>query len=47
MAVVEKDNFKDNLWKACDKFESKYNKLLKEGEGFEEKRDEFTAENIF
>lgn len=73
MAVVEKDNFKDNLWKACDKlrnnmdpaeykyvvlglvflkyisdrFESKYNELVGEGEGFEEERDEYTAENIF
>ena len=73
MAVVEKDNFKDNLWKACDKlrnnmdpaeykyvvlglvflkyisdrFESKYNELVEEGEGFQEERDEYTAENIF
>ena len=73
MAVVEKDNFKDNLWKACDKlrnnmdpaeykyvvlglvflkyisekFEAKYDELVKEGEGFEEERDEYTAENIF
>ena len=73
MSVVEKDNFKDNLWKACDKlrnnmdpaeykyvvlglvflkyisdrFEQKYNELVKEGEGFEEERDEYTAENIF
>lgn len=30
-----------------DKFESKYNALLEEGEGFEEERDEYTAENIF
>lgn len=73
MAVVEKNNFKDNLWKACDKlrnnmdpaeykyvvlglvflkyisekFEAKYDELVKEGEGFEEERDEYTAENIF
>lgn len=30
-----------------DKFEEKYNELVKEGEGFEEDRDEYTAENIF
>ncbi|MGL5100251.1 MAG: type I restriction-modification system subunit M, partial [Fusobacteriaceae bacterium] len=73
MAVNEKDNFQEVLWKACDKlrnnmdpaeykyvvlglvflkyisekFDAKYNELLKEGEGFEEERDEYTAENIF
>ncbi|MDR3291996.1 MAG: type I restriction-modification system subunit M [Methanobrevibacter sp.] len=30
-----------------DKFEDKYNKLLEEGDGFEENRDEYAAENIF
>lgn len=30
-----------------DKFETKYNELVKEGEGFEEDRDEYTYENIF
>ncbi|WP_180375394.1 type I restriction-modification system subunit M [Clostridium thermarum] len=30
-----------------DKFEQKYNELLEEGEGFEEDRDEYEAENIF
>lgn len=30
-----------------DKFEMKYNELVEEGEGFEEDRDEYTAENIF
>ena len=30
-----------------DKFEVKYNELVKEGENFEEDRDEYTAENIF
>lgn len=30
-----------------DKFETKYNELLEEGEGFEEDRDEYTYENIF
>lgn len=30
-----------------DKFETKYNELLEEGEGFEEDRDEYEAENIF
>lgn len=30
-----------------DKFETKYNELLEEGEGFEEDRDEYTFENIF
>ncbi|MGL5124513.1 MAG: type I restriction-modification system subunit M N-terminal domain-containing protein, partial [Fusobacteriaceae bacterium] len=65
MAVNEKDNFQEVLWKACDKlrnnmdpaeykyvvlglvflkyisekFDAKYNELLKEGEGFEEERD--------
>lgn len=73
MAVNEKDNFQEVLWKACDKlrnnmdpaeykyvvlglvflkyisekFEAKYQELLEEGEGFEEERDEYTAENIF
>jgi type I restriction enzyme M protein len=30
-----------------DKFETKYNELVAEGEGFEEDRDEYEAENIF
>lgn len=30
-----------------DKFETKYNELLEEGEGFEEDSDEYEAENIF
>ncbi|MGB9614331.1 MAG: type I restriction-modification system subunit M N-terminal domain-containing protein, partial [Fervidobacterium sp.] len=30
-----------------DRFENKYNQLLEEGEGFEEDRDEYEAENIF
>ncbi|MFW2108237.1 type I restriction-modification system subunit M [Bacillus spizizenii] len=30
-----------------DKFETKYNELLEEGDGFEEDRDEYEAENIF
>lgn len=30
-----------------DKFETKYNQLVAEGEGFEEDKDEYTAENIF
>ena len=30
-----------------DKFETKYNDLIAEGEGFEEDRDEYLAENIF
>lgn len=30
-----------------DKFEARYNDLVKEGEGFEEDKDEYTAENIF
>ena len=30
-----------------DKFETKYDELVKEGEGFEEDRDEYTVENIF
>lgn len=30
-----------------DKFETKYNELVEEGEGFEEDSDEYTAENIF
>lgn len=30
-----------------DKFETKYNQLVDEGEGFEEDKDEYTAENIF
>ncbi len=30
-----------------DKFETKYNALVEEGEGFAEDRDEYTAENIF
>lgn len=30
-----------------DKFETKYNELIEEGDGFEEDRDEYIAENIF
>lgn len=30
-----------------DRFEAKYNTLLKEGDGFEEDKDEYTSENIF
>lgn len=30
-----------------DSFEQKYNQLLEEGDGFEEDRDEYIAENIF
>ena len=30
-----------------DKFETKYRQLVAEGEGFEEDKDEYTAENIF
>ena len=30
-----------------DKFETKYNELVAEGDGFEEDRDEYTVENIF
>ncbi|WP_042353092.1 type I restriction-modification system subunit M [Bacillus massiliigorillae] len=30
-----------------DKFETKYNELVEEGEGFEEDRDEYDCENIF
>lgn len=30
-----------------DKFETKYNELLEEGDGFEEDEDEYLAENIF
>jgi len=30
-----------------DKFETKYNELLEESEGFEEDRDEYESENIF
>jgi type I restriction enzyme M protein len=30
-----------------DRFEQKYNELVEEGEGFEEDRDEYEAENIF
>ena len=30
-----------------DKFEARYNELIDEGEGFEEDKDEYTAENIF
>lgn len=30
-----------------DRFEAKYNALLKEGDGFEEDKDEYTSENIF
>ena len=30
-----------------DRFESKYQELVDEGDGFEEDKDEYTAENIF
>ena len=30
-----------------DRFEAKYNALVEEGDGFEEDKDEYTAENIF
>lgn len=30
-----------------DSFEQKYNQLLEEGDGFEEDRDEYIAENVF
>lgn len=30
-----------------DKFETKHDELLEEGEGFEEDRDEYASENIF
>ena len=30
-----------------DRFEAKYRELVDEGEGFEEDKDEYTAENIF
>lgn len=30
-----------------DKFETRFNELIEEGEGFEEDRDEYAAENIF
>ena len=30
-----------------DKFETKYEELVEEGDGFEEDRDEYEAENIF
>ena len=30
-----------------DKFETRFNELIEKGEGFEENRDEFAAENIF
>lgn len=30
-----------------DRFEMKYNELVAEGDGFEEDKDEYTAENIF
>ncbi len=30
-----------------DKFEARYNQLIDEGDGFEEDKDEYTAENIF
>lgn len=32
---------------SSDKFEKRYNELVEEGEGFEEDRDEYTAEGIF
>lgn len=30
-----------------DRFEAKYQELVAEGDGFEEDKDEYTAENIF
>ena len=30
-----------------DKFEEKYNQLVKEGEGFEEDTDEYTSDGVF
>ena len=30
-----------------DKFEARYNELVAEGDGFEEDRDEYTANNVF
>ncbi|MGC8901863.1 MAG: type I restriction-modification system subunit M N-terminal domain-containing protein [Fervidobacterium sp.] len=30
-----------------DRFEQRYNRLVEDGEGFEEDRDEYEAENIF
>ncbi len=30
-----------------DRFEDKYNQLLEEGDGFEEDKDEYTADNVF
>ena len=30
-----------------DRFDAKYNELVAEGAGFEEDKDEYTAENIF
>ena len=30
-----------------DRFEAKYKALVEEGDGFEEDKDEYTAENIF
>ena len=30
-----------------DRFEAKHNELVEEGDGFEEDKDEYTAENIF
>ena len=30
-----------------DRFEAKYKELVEEGDGFEEDKDEYTAENIF
>ena len=30
-----------------DRFETKYKELVEEGDGFEEDKDEYTAENIF
>lgn len=39
--------FEETLWKAADKFETKFNALIEEGAGFEEDRDEYEAENNF
>ena len=37
--------FEETLWKAADKFETKFNALIEEGGGFEEDRDEYEEEN--
>ena len=37
--------YEETLWKAADKFETKFNALIEEGGGFEEDRDEYEEEN--